>query len=164
VAGRQGEKGIADLSARADEVLVAAVGEAFRTAFLIAGALALLGAVALVAQWASGRTRRSQTALIAAAATLVGLPVAYVVLHGTAAPDAIEIQDPCEPRDLPSTGGIEGFLQDRALELLDTTACKAGSSREELVLAIADDAERRRYEAKHDIDPRSIDQLRDLLG
>jgi len=77
-------------------------------------------------------------------------------------PDAAE---PCEERPLPRTGGIGGFLQDRTLELLDTAACRLGSSREQLVLALADDEERRRFEAEHGVDPRSVSGvLRALLG
>jgi predicted MFS family arabinose efflux permease len=148
---------------RLDDTVIIAVGEAFRTAFLIAGGLALLGAAALVAQQAAARGRRSPVILAGAAATLVILPVAYVALHATVAPEPVAIRNPCEPRQLPRTGGIEGFLQDRALELLDTTACKAGSSREELVLALADDSERRRYEQKYGVDPKSLDALRALL-
>ncbi len=65
----------------------------------------------------------------------------------------------------PQTGGIEGFLQDRALELLDTTACKVGATREELVLALADEQERKRFERRHGVDPRSLSALlRSLLG
>ena len=67
-----------------------------------------------------------------------------------------EIQDPCHPhRTPPKTGGITGFLQDQALKLLDSTACKLGSSREELVLAIADEAEAKRFEREHGVDPRT---------
>lgn len=133
------------LAARVDDTLVLAVGEAFRTAFLVTGALALLAALAVVPR------RRSQALAAAAAAALV-LPLAYAELHAAFAPDPVTLRDPCEPRSLPGSGGLLGFAQDRALELLDTTACKAGSSREELVLALADDAEGERYEREHHVD------------
>ncbi|HEY6759497.1 MAG TPA: MFS transporter [Baekduia sp.] len=148
-----------DLARRVDDTLVLAVGEAFRTAFLVTGALALLAAAAVVP-----RARRT-TALAGVAATTVALPLAYVALHHTQAPKAVAIRNPCEQRDLPSTGGLEGFIQDRALELLDTTACRAGSSREELVLGIADEGERKRFEEKYGKDPRSLSAiLQGLLG
>jgi hypothetical protein len=50
---------------------------------------------------------------------------------------------------------VTGFLQEQALRLLDSTACKLGSSREELVLAIADKDEAKRFEREHGVDPRT---------
>ena len=44
---------------------------------------------------------------------------------------------------------------------LDRAACDAGSTREELVLALVDDDEAERYEERYDVDPRSV---LDLLG
>ena len=69
----------------------------------------------------------------------------------------MKVQDPCRAeRDLPDTGGIGGFFQDRALETLDEAACESGSSREELLLAIADEDLADDYERKYGEDPRSI--------
>ena len=62
-----------------------------------------------------------------------------------------------------STGGITGFLQDQVLTTLDDRACKLGSSREELVLALADPADAREFESKYGTDPRSTGGLLDLL-
>jgi hypothetical protein len=146
------------LAARTDDTLVLAVGEAFRTSFLFTGALALLAALAVVPR------RRSQ-ALAAAAATAFVLPLAYLELHAVFAPDPVTLANPCDQRALPETGGIEGFLQDRALELLDTSACRAGATREELVLALADERDRKRFEQEHGVDPRSLSSiLQTLLG
>ena len=58
------------------------------------------------------------------------------------------IADPCAPRDLPGTGGIDGFVQDAALTALDRAACRFGSSREELALALADEDDARAYRAR----------------
>jgi predicted MFS family arabinose efflux permease len=147
-----------EVARRTDDTLVLAVGEAFRTAFLVTGLLGLLAAAAVL-------PRRWTPALVAAAATAVALPLAFVGLHGAKAPEAVQLSDPCKPRDLPQTGGIEGFLQDRALEVLDTTACKVGATREELVLALADEQERERFERRHGVDPRSLSTLlQGLLG
>jgi MFS family permease len=133
------------LGQRADETLTTAVGEAFRTAFIVTGALAVLAALLLVLP-------PPGVALGAAAATLA----AYALLHASLAPEPVKLQDPCKQRNLPSAGGIGGFLQDRALELLDSTACKLHASREELVLALADEADRKRFEERHGVDPRSV--------
>jgi hypothetical protein len=192
------------LAQRADDVLVSAVGDAFRIAFVIAGGLALLAAAAL----ALGRARTTgiegegavapppedghadraggaedarapagrpvcarpeatgparhgiRGAVVAlAAAGAIGLPLAYAVFHAHDEPQAVAIQNPCEERELPNTGGITGFLQDRALEALDAAACRFGSSREELVLALANEQAARRYERRHGVDPRSASSV-----
>ena len=85
----------------------------------------------------------------------LGTPVAYFALHRAIAPAPPAILDPCTAkRTLPKTGGMTGFLQEQALKLLDSAACKAGSSREELVLALADKDEAKRFEREHGVDPR----------
>jgi hypothetical protein len=157
-----GDRGAYDeLAARTDDTLVLAVGEAFRTAFLVTGALALLAALAVLP-----RRRPPRPAALAAVAVIaVVLPLGYLGLHAAVAPEPVALRDPCQRRDLPRTGGLEGFLQDRALEVLDTTACRAGSTREELVLALADERDRRRFQQAHGVDPRSLSTiLRSLLG
>jgi predicted MFS family arabinose efflux permease len=142
------------LGRRADDTLTSAVGDAFRTAFIVTGALALLAAFLLVLP-------PPGVALGAAAATLA----AYALLHASLAPEPVRLQDPCKPRDLPGAGGLGGFFQDRALELLDATACRLHASREELVLALANDADRRRFIERHGVDPRSLGSvLGGLLG
>jgi hypothetical protein len=183
------------LAHRADDVLVSAVGDAFRIAFVFAGALALLGAVAVLtgaqAPWraaappvGSGRAhpgppaspavpatgarasspppaRSASAALTLAALVLAtaGLPIAYAAIHAREEPQQVAIQDPCQDRELPGTGGISGFLQDRALEALDAAACRLHSSREELVLALASDEAAKRFERRHKVDPRSATSL-----
>ncbi|HMJ34386.1 MAG TPA: MFS transporter [Baekduia sp.] len=151
----------ADLATRADDTLVLAVGEAFRTAFLVTGALALLAALAVLPR---RRPSRPQ-ALALAAATAVILPLGYLGLHAAVAPKPVALRDPCRPRALPHTGGLLGAAQDAVLSTLDTTACRAGSTREELVLALADERDRRRFEQEHGVDPRSLSNvLQALLG
>lgn len=146
-------------AARTDETLVTAVGEAFGPAFLITALLALLGAACLV-------PRRATAAALAAAAAGAATAGGYALAHRELAPEPVAIQDPCHAdRDLPDSGGISGFLQDRALELLDTAACRFGSSREELVLALADPADAKAYEDRYGVDPRSATSiLGELIG
>ena len=146
-----------DLGQRADDMLVTAVGEAFRSSFLLAGAAGLLAAALLVAG--------TQLAAMAAAGALaLGTPAAYFALHRAIAPAPPAIQDPCHAkRTLPKTGGVTGFLQEQALKLLDSTACKLGSSREELVLALADKDEAKRFEREHGVDPRTAAGLLQVL-
>jgi predicted MFS family arabinose efflux permease len=149
----------ARLTERADETLVAGVEDAFRIAFVIAGALALIGALAVLP-----RERRSRTIALATIAGALLLPAAHAVARAELAPEPVAIADPCAPRDLPGTGGIDGFVQDAALTALDRAACRFGSSREELALALADADDARAYEAAHGVDPRSAGGLLELLG
>jgi MFS family permease len=148
-----------ELGQRADDTVVAAVGEAFRSSFLLAGAAGVLAALLLVAG-------ANLAAMAVAGALTVATPAAYAGLHAAIAPKPPAILDPCTAkRTLPQTGGVTGFLQEQVLKLLDTTACKLGSSREELVLALADPKEAARFKREHGVDPRSVSGLlKALLG
>ncbi len=149
----------AKLTQRADDVLVGAIDDAFADAFLITGALALLGALA-----ALPRRRRALAVVGAVTAGALALPVFHAVVRPQVEPEPVVIADPCEDRALPDTGGITGFLQDRALGLLDSAACRFGSSREALVLALADEDDARAYEAEYGVDPRSTRGILDGIG
>jgi predicted MFS family arabinose efflux permease len=149
----------AHLTERADDALLAGIDSAFRIAFLIAGGLALVGAVAVLPASPRGRT-----VAIAVAAGALALPVVHAIVRPQVAPDPVVIADPCKPRDLPDTGGLGGFLQDQALAALDRAACRFGSSREELALALADKEHARAYEREYGVDPRSVGGLLEALG
>jgi hypothetical protein len=151
----------AELARRADETLIAGIDDAFGPAFIVAGALALLGAAFVL-------PRRGQRPL-AASIGVVGLGLVLVAGQAVAAaraePEPVEIADPCQDRELPGTGGVGGVVQDAALAALDRAACDFGSSREELAIALVDDEAAREYEAEHGVDPRSIGDLaRGVLG
>jgi|tagenome__1003787_1003787.scaffolds.fasta_scaffold20949618_3 MFS family permease len=149
-------RGDPGLAGRLDDLVVASVQDAFGIAYAIAAALALLAAVLLV--------RRAARAA-AAAAVLSGACIgAYAVAHHREAPPKVVLHDPCKPRPLPSTGGFTGFLQQQVLKGLDRTACKYGSTREELVLAIADPERARDYQRKYGVDPRSAGGLLGIIG
>jgi MFS family permease len=141
------------LAQRADDTLVQAVEDSFRAAFLIAGALALVAALLVL----PAPDRRP--ALWRAAAAALAVALVYVVLDAAVGPEPVELADPCGERDLPESGGLGGVLQDEALRRLDELACHFGSSREELVLAIADADDARRYEERHGVNPRSAGDL-----
>jgi hypothetical protein len=148
------------LAHRADDTLVTAVGDAFDEAFLVAAALGVLAALTLVLTVGVAARR----ALALAAAALLAAP-AYAAARSAVAPEPVRLADPCVPRRLPETGGFTGALQDTALRELDHAACNYGSSREELVLALADGDEAARFERAHGVNPRSISGiLQGLLG
>jgi len=54
---------------------------------------------------------------------------------------------------------LDGALQDAALRALDRAACRYGSSREELALALVEPAAAREYKREHGVDPRSAGGL-----
>lgn len=149
-----------ELGRRADDTLIAAVGRAFRSSFILAGAAGFLAALLLLAGV------RLVASVAATAALAVGVPLAYAGLYRAVAPSPPAILNPCTAqRASPSAGGLTGFLQQQALALLDRTACRLGSSREELVLALADKADAERFKRKYGVDPRSASGLlRALLG
>ena len=140
----------AEVRVRADEALVGGIDSAFRAAFLICGAFALVGTVAALPRdrRGVGRRRRDAGALL--------VPAATAAAYRRYAPEPIPIADPCKHRKLPGTGGIDGLLQDAALAALDRAACRFGTSREELALALADPAAAREYKREHGVDPRSV--------
>jgi hypothetical protein len=138
------------LARRADEAVVEGVHTAFAPAFVICGVLAWLGALALL-PW----DRR----VVAAAAAALVLAGALWLVRPSLAPEPVRIADPCHPRALPHTGGIDGALQDAALRALDRAACRYGSSREELALALVDDDARAAFKREHGVDPRDIGGL-----
>jgi hypothetical protein len=83
------------------------------------------------------------------------VPLASAVVALAIRPTPVALADPCEPRTLPGTGGITGVAQDAALRGVDIAACQFGSTREELVLALANEDDARRYEAEYGVNPRS---------
>ena len=160
-----------ELTNRADELLVSSVNKAFRTAFLVAAGLALLAAgllaAAALAPDSSSRASVAENATpthhlgaparilgIVAAASVIAV-VCFALVASAARPEPVELANPCQHRDLPRTGGITGFAQDAALVAADVVACRVGSTREELVLALADDDAARDYERRYGVNPRS---------
>ncbi|WP_320669302.1 MFS transporter [Patulibacter defluvii] len=144
----------AHLVDRADETLITAVNRAFRPAFLITGLLALLAA--LLALPPVGRSPALAIAICGLGLAAAG---GQALMARAAAPPAVVIANPCERRDLPTSGGLGGALQDTALLGLDGAACKWGSSREELALAIGDPDLAKAYQREHGHDPRSPIEL-----
>ncbi len=158
------------LGRSADDTLLAAVSDAFKGAFLLSGAVALLAALllALGPPRAAARPARSRSGVRVARAGLLltGLlvclitPVAYAADQSALSPAPVPIRDPCLPRALPGVSGLTGALQDQALHGLDAIACRLHTSREEIVLAFVDPAEGRRFAAAHPgYDPSAVTSL-----
>ena len=142
------------LGGRLDDVVTGAVRSAFRPAFIVTAALALVAALVLFSgATAAGAIARPAVATAAIAALLaVG---GYGVAYASSPRETVPIRNPCDNRQLPGTGGISGEIQDISLTALDRAACNIGSSREELLLALFDDRLRKKFEQEHGVDPRS---------
>lgn len=134
--------------ARADQTIVTAVSDTFRPAFLVAAAFGLAAALLLLPLHAARR-------LLPAAGVALALPAVSAAVALAVRPTPVALADPCESRVLPDTGGITGVAQDVALRGVDLAACRFGSTREELVLALANEDDAERYETKYGVNPRS---------
>jgi len=140
------------LKQQADDTLVAEIDKAFAPSFVICGLLAFLAAAGLLVSIRPRLTR----AIVAAGAIALVLVPAQAAIAAATKPDEVQIADPCKGSSGPDVGGLEQLLQGGAIALLDTTACRLGSSREELALALADDRYAREFERKYGVDPRSL--------
>jgi predicted MFS family arabinose efflux permease len=141
---------------RVETVFVAAAADAFHRAFLIAAAMAFVAALLLILE-----AKRLAVFAVAAGVAFVG---AQALADRLARPEPVVITDPCEPREVPHTGGLEGAFQSVALHALDAAACRLGSSREELVLALADDKEAARFKRAHGFTPKSLQGILKLIS
>jgi MFS family permease len=145
------------LASDLDDVVLAAVNAAFAPAFAVTGGMALLAALILLP---APHRRRVTFGAVAAAVLVVAVAAGgYAIAENELARKPVEIADPCQDRERRSVGGLEGAAERVALDALDRAACRFGSSREELVLALFDDESRREYEREHGVDPRSLDTL-----
>ena len=156
--GRQGiepdqQAAYDELARGVDDTLVIAIGEAFRNAFLVTGALALLGAAALLMP--SGRRRRPASRARGRARRRAGAsrPACWRRSRSPPCcrsrwractrprPEAVAIRDPCEDRPLARHRRAAGARPGRAAHAPGHDGVQAGRLREELVLALADSGE-----------------------
>ena len=145
---------LGNLGDRLDEVVTGAVRSAFRPTFIVTSALALLAALILLS--GAGRAAIMWTRPAVATAAIAALVAAagYGIAYANSTRETVQIGDPCQDRELPDVGGISGALQDISLAALDRAACKFGSSREELLLALFDDRLQHKFEEEHGVNPR----------
>jgi len=77
--------------------------------------------------------------LVVALAAVAAVVVPYLALGGASyAPTPVA--DPCVTREWRNPGGLEAVLEQIVLSGFDGAACKLGVSREDLVLALRDEA------------------------
>ena len=150
-----------------DDVVLAGVDAAFTPAFVVTSGMALFAALLLLPGFRrrdAGLVLRARQGLLAgtiggALLLAIAIPSVYAVADRNLRTEPVQIANPCEGRDRRSVGGVEGLAEDLVLKALDRAACRFGSSREELVLALLDEKTRRAYEREHGVDPRSLDDL-----
>jgi MFS family permease len=106
---------------------------AFSRSFLAAAGLALLALVPLLLS--AGRRRRAAATALVAGVAASGILLAGHLAAGGGHFEPSRIADPCVPRDPPSSVDP---LERVALPALDGAACDLGTSREALVLALAE--------------------------
>ena len=147
------------LGDRLDEVVTGAVRSAFRPAFIVTSVLALLAALLLLSGGGLAAALLARPAVATAAIVALIAAGGYGIAYAGSTRETVQIGDPCQDRDLPDVGGIGGILQNLSLEALDRAACKFGSSREELLLALFDDRLQHKFEEEHGVNPRSAFSL-----
>jgi MFS family permease len=148
-----------------DDVVTGAVRSAFRPTFIVTSGLALLAALILLTGAARVAALLTRPAVATAAIAALLAAGAYGIAYARSTRETVKIGDPCQDRQLPDVGGISGALQNLSLEALDRAACRFGSSREELLLALFDDRLQHKFEEEHGVDPRSASsQIQGLLG
>ncbi len=101
---------------------------------------------------------RPRWVIAAAAALGLAVPGVYVALGGGSY-DAPRVADPCQTREWRNPGGIERVAEQIVLSTLDGVACEVGSSREELVLALASDASRAAFARDHGLDDDGLERV-----
>jgi hypothetical protein len=160
-AGLDGEEAteLGHLGDRLDEVVTGAVRSAFRPAFIVTSALALLAALILLTGAGRAAVMLTRPAVATAAVAALVAAAGYGIAYANSTRETVQIGDPCQDRQLPDVGGISGALQDISLAALDRAACKFGSSREELLLALFDDRLQHKFEEEHGVNPRSAGSL-----
>lgn len=146
----------AEFASEADDTVVAAANKAFRPAYVVAGAMAIIAALLLCGGSALGNWSRWRLPIAGVGLATVAL---YAGLFAAFAPSQVKLQSPCDPRPPPPGGGLTALIQDQVLKGLDRAACRNGSTREELVIAIGSQAAAQRYRERHGVDPVSLQSL-----
>jgi hypothetical protein len=98
--------------------------------------------------------------LVLAVALSLGLALLYLALGGGRY-EPTAVADPCQVRDWRDPGGLQEALEQVVLSGLDGAACELEVSREELVLALRDDAALDRFADRNGI---TSDDAEEAIG
>ena len=94
--------------------------------------------------------------VIGALAASVALAGAYLAAGG-ASYEPTSVEDPCQPREWRSPGGLDETAQQFALSALDGAACELRVSRETLALALATEESRAEFAAEYGIEDEQLE-------
>lgn len=97
-------------------------------------------------------------ALALATAAAAALVILYLALGGASYAPA-KVADPCAARDWRDPQGFEEVAEQIVLSALDGAACELHVSREEMVLALANQDSRERFARDHGISNERLEQL-----
>jgi hypothetical protein len=97
-------------------------------------------------------------ALAWATAAAAALVILYLALGGASYAPA-KVADPCAARDWRDPQGFEEVAEQIVLSALDGAACELHVSREEMVLALANQDSRERFARDHGISNERLEQL-----
>jgi hypothetical protein len=92
---------------------------------------------------------------VAAMLVLIGL---YLALGGASYAPA-KVADPCAPRSWRDPQGFEAVAEQIVLSALDGAACQLHVSREDMVLALANDDRREQFVREHHISNAKLESL-----
>jgi AcrR family transcriptional regulator len=88
----------------------------------------------------------------------LALVITYLALGGASYAPA-KVADPCATRDWREPQGLAEVGEQIVLSGLDGVACELGVSREEMVLALANNDSRERFAREHGISDERLEQL-----
>ena len=95
-------------------------------------------------------------ALSTAAAVL--LVVVYLALGGASYAPA-KVADPCATREWRNPQGVQRALEQVVLSALDGAACDLGATREEVVLALANEDKRKAFAREHNVTEERLEEV-----
>ncbi|HSC92957.1 MAG TPA: hypothetical protein VLB86_14990 [Gaiellaceae bacterium] len=93
---------------------------------------------------------RRAAPVLAALAAVAAVVFPYLALGG-ASYEPTPVADPCRTREWRNPGDVQRVLEQVVLSALDGAACRLGASREELLLALEDEASLDAFAAEHGV-------------
>jgi hypothetical protein len=101
---------------------------------------------------------RRAAPLLVAIAAVAAVVVPYLALGGTSY-EPTAVADPCVRREWRDPGDLQAVLEQIVLSALDGAACELGVTREELVLAVRDEASLDAFAAEHGLSRGDAERL-----
>lgn len=101
---------------------------------------------------------RRAAPLLVAIAAVAAVVVPYLALGGTSY-EPTAVADPCVRREWRDPGDLQAVLEQIVLSALDGAACELGVTREELVLAVRDEASLEAFAAEHGLSRTDAERL-----